>query len=208
MTDRGLFGKTVSFRAQAREPQGFTLFELLVVIGLIGALAALSFSSFRNLLPQQTVRSEAERFFSLVDKAKTMAASGRLPVRAIIDCSSKGGVACAMTRQQAVVQNLKLVGWEKAGAPIQGLSPQVMVDNSLLTQTDFDGNRSITGIYWVIFMPDGRVYSDPKPFDVFFFQRSQRDQKNQNPVPGWRMTINQDNGSINMSQESRRIKIT
>jgi hypothetical protein len=44
-------------------------------------------------------------------------------------------------------------------------------------------------------MPDSRVYSDPRPFDIFFYHKSTY-AGDGTDTPGWRLALGPDSGRV------------
>src|SRR5271170_169217 len=69
----------------ARQRAGFTLVELLVVMGLIGTMCALAAPSFSRFFRGRTQSVEIRRFISLTHYAQSRAVSEGVPMLLWID---------------------------------------------------------------------------------------------------------------------------
>ncbi|MDR2613050.1 MAG: prepilin-type N-terminal cleavage/methylation domain-containing protein [Deltaproteobacteria bacterium] len=188
---------------KARPGTGFTLIELLVVIGIVGILALIAYPTLSRILPNQYVSSEAKMVDGFIQKARIKAATAQRPVRVVLKCpvSDSSGEACWIKLQAAKYSdnagNWVVTGWQDDG-PRREFNDAVRLTNFRQTPCNtsdcYDGATAAPpGVRYAIFMPNGRIYSDPKPFDVFFYHRSSGDLTK----PGWRLRVGADSGRVN-----------
>lgn len=170
--------------------KGFSLFELLAVIAIIAILTAVIVPNITSSLADSRVRAEARSLDSLFQKARMMAALKQRPVRVVLNCARKAADACVASLQTAVYAGINVVSWAPQADLRRQCHERVMVSN--LGGSGHDGDASFNGIYWAIFMPDNRVYSDPRPFDLYLHDR----YKTGPDATGWRVTLSNDSGRM------------
>ncbi|MDR2339196.1 MAG: prepilin-type N-terminal cleavage/methylation domain-containing protein [Deltaproteobacteria bacterium] len=175
---------------------GFTLMELIVVISIVGILAMVSYPLMNRLLPNQRVSGEAKKVESFMQRARSKASNLQKPIRVVVNCTAN---PCWIESQRARYNEKVVDGWDSEGDR-RYFNTSVAVTNSrpLIPSAPplaFDGSATFPGIHYAIYMPDGRVYSDPRPFDIFLYDRNLDPLTN--PTDGWRVTVSNDSGRIN-----------
>jgi Tfp pilus assembly protein FimT len=173
--------------------------ELLTVIAIIGILAAISFPALSRMVPNQKLSSDAKSVDAILQKARLRAATSQKPIRVVLNCSAS---PCWIELQAATYLNSSVSGWNSVENERYVFNSSTSVSNSSTTYA-FDGaSAAPAGVRYAIFMPDSRVYSDPKPFDVFLYLGS---ASGVNPKNGWRITLSSDSGRVNSKKESLTI---
>ncbi|MDR1080442.1 MAG: prepilin-type N-terminal cleavage/methylation domain-containing protein [Deltaproteobacteria bacterium] len=179
---------------------GFTLIELLVVIAIVGILSLIIYPTVARMVPNQRIASEAKQVDSVMQKARLRAATAQKPVRVVMNCSA---APCWIEIQTAVYTVASVTSWTAEPGSRHVFNDGVKVANWNHT-VGYDGaSPAPAGIRYAIFMPDSRVYSDPRPFDVFFYHSG----STETDKPGWRLTLGSDTGRVNTSRETLALAI-
>ncbi|MDR1546458.1 MAG: prepilin-type N-terminal cleavage/methylation domain-containing protein [Deltaproteobacteria bacterium] len=172
---------------------GFTMLELLLVIAVIGLLAALSYPALKRLLPDQQVRSELRRLESLMQKARQKASNIQKPVRVVVNCARAQAKTCVADLQTAVRRGSEVSGWETSLTDRRAFNAQVSAAAAPQAgPAGHDGEKTFPQVHWAIFMPDGRVFSDPRPFKLFMRHDSQSAELKK----GWSLSVGNDSGRV------------
>ena len=171
--------------------RGFTLMELLVAIGILAILSAVALPAMTKLLPNQRISGEARRIETSLQKARVKASTTQRPVRVVINCAAS---PCWVESQRAVYLEGQVDSWEPEGDR-RKLTETAKVKAASLTP-GFDGRITVPDVYYAIYMPDGRVFSDPRPFDVYVYATGMAMSGAGVPKDGWRLTITNDSGRL------------
>ncbi|MDR1041669.1 MAG: prepilin-type N-terminal cleavage/methylation domain-containing protein [Deltaproteobacteria bacterium] len=175
-------------------PRGFTLIELLVVIAIVGILSLICYPAMSRLVPNQRVSGEAKQVDAIMQKARLRAATAQRPVRVVLNCAS---TPCWVEMQAAVYTLESVTSWAAEAGTRHAFNSDVTVAN-WASSVEYDGaSAAPLGVRYAIFMPDSRVYSDPRPFDLFFYHRTSTEAVK----PGWRLTLGADSGRVNTRRE-------
>jgi Tfp pilus assembly protein FimT len=170
--------------------------ELLTVMGIIAILALIAFPVMSRLVPSQRVSSDAKRVDAFMQKARLRAATAQKPIRVVLNCAAS---PCWIELQTALYTGNAVTGWGTGSGDRHVFNNQVRVFTST-TSADFDGaTKAPAGVRYAIFMPDSRVFSDPRPFDVFFYYSS---PATVNPKEGFRLSVSNDSGRVSTKREA------
>jgi Tfp pilus assembly protein FimT len=175
---------------------GFTLLEAVVVVGILAVLAFIIFPTMSRLRTDARVQTDARSLENSFQRARTMAAIVREPVRVVVDCAESRDDGCASVIQTPVFNGMIVKSWRSRldlKRPLKSTSRVVKASQ----RAGHDGYRPVKDVFWVIFLPDGRVFSDPKPFEVMV-----RDRSGDASQPGgWRVSISADTGRVAAARE-------
>ncbi|MDR1109711.1 MAG: prepilin-type N-terminal cleavage/methylation domain-containing protein [Deltaproteobacteria bacterium] len=179
---------------------GFSLLELIVGMAVIAILAGITYAGLSRYIPRYRVRAEAKVYDGLLQKARLLAATSQKPVRVVLDCAKAVNDACLVNTQIASYTGAEVTDWRSVPNGDHELHPDVMAAKTP-TPSTYDGSASYAGKYWTIFMPDSRVYSDPRPFALFFHIAGADTGQ---LTPGWQISVSNDAGRIFLEQTSIR----
>jgi prepilin-type N-terminal cleavage/methylation domain-containing protein len=181
-----------------RSAAGFSLMELLTVIIIIGLLASVSYPLLRAYKPNLTARGGARQLETLLNQARLRAASLKKPVRAVINCTRPDGFkSCFLDLQTAVYTNENVTGWSREPKERRVLDSSLTVTKKSAS-APHDGQVTVRDIYWVIFLPAGQVYSDPKPLELFVYHGSQKKPAKS----GWKIAVASETGRAEMVRDT------
>jgi prepilin-type N-terminal cleavage/methylation domain-containing protein len=182
--------------AELKTRPGFSLMEIIIVVAVIGILAAVIAPNITRSMAESRIRAEARSLDSLLQKSRMMAAISQKPVRVVLNCVRLAVDGCVANLQTAVYDGITVVGWRDAPGYRRVGHRVVSVDKVGAPGTD--GDVSFDDLYWAIFMPDSRVYSDPRPFNLLFHDRSQEGADQ----PGWRVSLSNESGRVSVQRQT------
>ncbi|MDR3155254.1 MAG: prepilin-type N-terminal cleavage/methylation domain-containing protein [Deltaproteobacteria bacterium] len=171
----------------------FTLFELLVVIAIVGILSLIAYPLLSRILPDSRVSSEVKQTDSYMQKARLKAATVQKPVRVVISCAED---PCWIESQTAVYTGSAVTGWQADTGSRRRFAKGVSVADIAASPAHDGASKAPAGVRYAIFMPDSRVYSDPRPFDLFFYPSAVTSAEKR----GWRLTVGPDSGRVNTAR--------
>ncbi|MDR2367397.1 MAG: prepilin-type N-terminal cleavage/methylation domain-containing protein [Deltaproteobacteria bacterium] len=175
---------------------GFSLIEIIVVIAIVAIMVGIGVPSFGYYLKSSRIRTEARYLESIFQRGRMMAVVNQKPVRVVLDCVGGPGASCGIKLQVAKYKGAVVDAWETAHTYSHTCN-----DNVLVTKTDssapYDGKAVVSDLYWAIFMPDSHVYSNPRPFSVFFHYQGIAGQKQ----AGWRVSLSAESGRVDTRRD-------
>ncbi|MDR1656111.1 MAG: prepilin-type N-terminal cleavage/methylation domain-containing protein [Deltaproteobacteria bacterium] len=180
--------------------QGYTIIELLVVIGIIVILAGLTVPLIARHLGDSKVRVAAGNLDSVFQKARMMAVTSQKPVRVVLNCTRNVVDKCVLSLQVPVFEVITIKSWQSMPAFRREFDPSILAVKEPGSAA-YDGQKSWPNIFWAIFMPDSRVYSDPRPFTLFFFKDGQTKKARQ----GWLVKLSNDSGRVGVQSHQAEV---
>ena len=178
---------------------GFTLVELMAVIIIFGALAMVAVPEMMNSVRAQRTRGEVMNAATLMRQARLKASTSQKPVRVVLDCS---GQDCQMRSQLAQYDQGEVIGWEDVAGTKSFLNPTIKAVSTTPVGPNPDGEDTPAGYSWIIFMPGGRAYSNPRPFNLFFYNTTQPSTPQR---PGWSLSVSNDSGRVSLNRQHQNV---
>jgi prepilin-type N-terminal cleavage/methylation domain-containing protein len=176
-------------KATRHTGQGFTVLELIIVIAIVGILAAIAVPSIARIAPNQRVASDAKMMGGLLQKARLRAATAQKPMRVVVVCKAD---PCWAEMQSAEYVGEDLDSWQTVTGTRMTFNTGVGVTDYSAAPT-FDGSaKAPAGVRYAIIMPDSTVRSDPKPFKLFLYNKNLTTELK----PGWVIDLGRDTGRI------------
>ncbi|MDR0354715.1 MAG: prepilin-type N-terminal cleavage/methylation domain-containing protein [Deltaproteobacteria bacterium] len=161
------FSRDKTPSADSRSSPGFSLIELVVVIGMIAILFALAAPNFKAIVPSARTNADAQKLASLMRKARTKAANTQKPVRLSVNCiehfNSKKKVPCRAKIEIAEFSEGKLANWIPLPGPPADLHANVSVKAVNDSFAPVNGSRLDEHLVWLVFTPSSRIMSSFGP---------------------------------------------
>jgi hypothetical protein len=164
------------------------------VVAIIGLLTLIAYPSRSSLAPKQKVRGESDRLSGLFQKVRQRAQSSQRPIRVSLSCRNQSARGCRVSVQAAVFSGTTIADWAQTDEPGYTIDPAVQVSHLAETRSS-DGLIVNPDIFWAIFMPDSRVYSDPRPFDLYLYHPS-----GDKAPTGFRLQVSNDTGRPDLTK--------
>jgi prepilin-type N-terminal cleavage/methylation domain-containing protein len=175
---------------------GFSFIEMLTVMIVIGILAAVAYPAVSRLYSGQQLSRDSHGLDELLQKARLRAAITQRPIRVVLDCSKD---RCWAELQAPVYDKSNVVSWDKTKDARKYLSERTAVTN-VQDFSDHDGTKEAPkGVRYAIFLPDSRVFSDPKPFDILIHPAKENSIRLRK---GFRVLVSADSGRVLIRRES------
>jgi prepilin-type N-terminal cleavage/methylation domain-containing protein len=175
---------------------GFSLIEIIIVIGITAIIIGIAVPSVSYYLKSSRIRTEARYLESIFQRGRMMAVVNQKPVRVVLDCVRASTEGCHMKLEVAKYKGAMVDSWETAHT-----YSRVCNQNVAVIQTEpsapYDGSAVASNLYWAIFMPDSHVYSNPRPFSVFFHYLSDSSEKQ----AGWRVSLSAESGRVDTRRD-------
>jgi prepilin-type N-terminal cleavage/methylation domain-containing protein len=175
---------------------GFSLMEMLVVVGIIALLAMIAAPNFMQAANRQTTRSQAMDTMSAMRQARLKAATSSKPVRVVVDCPANA--PCVMRTQMASYDLGVVAGWADVAGSRTVFDPRVRATRATPIGTTPDGGTTPDQFTWIIFTPEGKALSNPRPFGLYFTHTSYRPG-----ASGWKLTINNNSGRAALNSHTQ-----
>jgi prepilin-type N-terminal cleavage/methylation domain-containing protein len=172
-----------------RRRPGFSLTEVLVVAAVVALLAMLAIPALSRLPPAQRMRGEAQNAAAFARQARLKAASSQKPVRVVLECPPDRAAPCRLTMEAAVYSLGQVTDWVRVPNGGREMARQISARPAAAPPYKGDSDRAREGVFWAIFMPNGRIFSFPSPFDLVFNADDLRGN-----WPNWRLTVDRGSG--------------
>ena len=194
-----------------RARAGFTLFELLAVITIIGVVLAVTLGSYQGWGDANAVRGSAELVEAALASARDSAVSQRIPMR--FDYQTLYAATNTVKRyaEFRVLRELSVASATNA------LLTGVRVPEELPPENQIGPAQRLPGSAWLfrrvpangdsdtldsfVFLPNGRVFSKPgdAPLRIFVVSRRHRISDNV-PTVIYRIDIDTSNGALSTTK--------
>ena len=140
--------------------RGFSLMELMVAIGIMAILSLIAYPLLSGHIATSRVKTDARTVDSVLQRARMTAAITQRPVRVVLNCARNVIPACGLSFQTAAYAGATLIGWDNKPAWRRILGEKSQVAPGSGPGFSHDGSSTTPGVYWAIFMPDSRVFSE------------------------------------------------
>jgi prepilin-type N-terminal cleavage/methylation domain-containing protein len=178
---------------------GFSMLELMVVMVIIGILGAIVYPGVARLHSNQKLSKDSYAVDAHLQKARLKAAMTQKPMRVVLDCSKE---TCWVQLQTPVYYQTNVESWDGSQNPKVYFNERTKVSN-VKKSFGHDGDSSAPkDVRYAIFMPDSRVFTDPKPFDILIHPAIIDSSK---PLSGFRITITNDSGRVGIKKETVKL---
>jgi prepilin-type N-terminal cleavage/methylation domain-containing protein len=179
-----------------RKSPGFSFIEILTVMIIIGLMATIAYPAVSRLYSGQQLSRDSHGLDELLQKARLKAAITQKPIRVVLDCSKD---KCWAELQTPVYDKNNVVAWDRTLDARKYLNGRTSVTN-VQDFSEHDGSKEApNGVRYAIFLPDSRVFSDPKPFDILLHPSKEKDVRLRK---GFRIIVSADSGRVVIRRES------
>lgn len=172
---------------------GFSLIEIMIVMFIVTILSMIAIPNLMNHAARQQVRTEAMNAATVMRQARLKAAVAQKPVRVVVDCAK---LPCIMRSQLGKYSQGEIVGWADIAGTHRILDSNVRVIRSKPIGANPDGGSTQNGITWIIFATGGKALSNPRPFNLYFYNTVQHSAS----APGWGLSVNNDSGRATLNR--------
>jgi hypothetical protein len=172
--------------------------ELLTIVAIIGILAMIVYPNMSRLIPERRISSEARIIEGYLQKARVKASNVQRPIRVVINCNA---TPCWVESQRAVYEGSEVDHWVAEGDKRFINSMVAFMNASGGFGYDGEALPSDWKVFFAIYMPDSRVYSNPRPFELFLYNSEMK--ADVNPKDGWNLSVSNDSGRVLLKRDSR-----
>jgi len=200
------FGVQLSAFSVRRFSPGFTIFELLAVITIIGVVLAVTLGSFTGWGDAHAVRGSADVVEAALNQARDYAITRRVPVsfeyQTAVTNAFKKYAEFQLIRQESadVATNLTLSAADDTAQLLgsaQRLNGNVWLTQKIVNTSDTAGREPYAADRFV-FLPNGKVFAAGGANVLFVVSRKLRDDYA--PAIIYRIDIDSDNGTATASK--------
>jgi type II secretion system protein H len=181
---------------------GFSLFELIVVVFIIGLLAAVAIPSLKEVLPNSRLNAETQRLSAFLRQARLRAANTQKAVRVSINCMNHVydfSRPCRALMETAVYEGGIFDGWMQLRDGRVELNNAVNVKAADNAWSPTKGSDINDDLIWLIFTPSTRVMTSfGPPVNITMWYGDV-------PLGGraYELTLNQASGRVTVAQATR-----
>jgi prepilin-type N-terminal cleavage/methylation domain-containing protein len=198
-----IFETTNQRRAKAsRQKTGFSLIELLVVIGILGLIAAMGVPSLRTHVPATRLNSEARHLATFLRQARLKAANTQKPIRVSINCMDHFTIAdspaCIALMETAIFADGIMTGWSILREGRLILHDLIHVGARDKDWLKVQGSSLHENLIWLVFMPTSQITSSfGPPINLTLWHGD-----NPEDAMAWAVTLNPASGRVTVSNRN------
>ena len=156
---------------QNRGSRGFTLLELIVVVGVVAVLTLMAVPALMSIVPSAQLRGSARGLANLMQQARLLAENTQKPARLSLDCRP-AGTPCRVRLDTAVFKpDGTLDSWASVSGSGRemGRTVRVTADESNPPGGIFSKvSDNPAGLFWAVFLPTGQVRASHDPLRLVF----------------------------------------
>ena len=154
-------------KAPGKGAPGFSLFELILVIFLIGLLALMVVPNLREILPASRLNSESRRLSAFLRQARLKAANTQKAIRVSINCISHFSDAsrppCTAMMETAVYSEGSLDGWQLIRDWRLTFNNALNIKAGNAAWATINGSLLDPDLIWMVFTPSSRIITSFGP---------------------------------------------
>lgn len=146
---------------------GFSLFELLLVIFIIGLMSVIAVPNLNKLVPDSRLNSESRKLSAFLRQARLKAANTQKAIRVSLNCMNhfahSDRPSCQALMETAIYAGGEFDSWEpvRGGRLIFNSTLNIKASDPAWTPTA--GSLLNDDMIWVVFTPSSRVLSSFGP---------------------------------------------
>ena len=143
--------------------RGFSLIEMLVVVGIIAILSVMAVPALMVLVPTAQLRGSARSVVSLMQQGRLLAENTQKPARVALDCRLPAASPLCQARLYSAAFNPDgtLNSWVEMAESGRTLAQRVIAEGDPGSDM-VSGNPP--GLFWAVFLPSGQMRGSHDPF--------------------------------------------